>query len=83
MFEQGRDIAAGHFTNTADSPRFEEFYRDCPNCRKVEKELFFLPTYPRYPRSEVEKNIEVIRQYFAAKATPTNESAKELIHEAV
>ncbi|MBO1057321.1 MAG: hypothetical protein HEQ27_12685 [Dolichospermum sp. JUN01] len=74
MFEQGRDIAAGHFTSTADSPRFEEFYRDCPNAKQVEKELLYLPTYPSYSRREVEKNIEVIRKYFAAKATPTIEN---------
>ncbi|MBW4560883.1 MAG: DegT/DnrJ/EryC1/StrS aminotransferase family protein [Mojavia pulchra JT2-VF2] len=64
MYSHNRDIAAGHFTSTADSPMFQEFYRDCPNSRKVEKELFYLPTYPRYSRSEVEKNIQVIRQYF-------------------
>jgi dTDP-4-amino-4,6-dideoxygalactose transaminase len=67
MYKQGRDIAAGHFTNTADSPRFEEYYRDCPNSRKVEKELIYLPTYPRYSRSEIEENIRVIRQYFATQ----------------
>lgn len=72
MFNHNRDIAAGHFTSTADSPRFQEFYRDCPNSRKVEKELFYLPTYPRYSRSEVEKNIQVIRQYFASQAQSTD-----------
>jgi perosamine synthetase len=64
MIEQGRDIVAGHFTSTADLPLFEEFYRDCPNAKKVEKELIYLPTYPSYSRREVEKNIKVIRQYF-------------------
>jgi dTDP-4-amino-4,6-dideoxygalactose transaminase len=82
MFEQGRDIAAGHFTSTADSPRFEEFYRDCPNSKKVEKELLYLPTYPRYSRQEVEKNIEVIRKYFASKSISTKEQVKELVYEA-
>jgi dTDP-4-amino-4,6-dideoxygalactose transaminase len=67
MFKHSRDIAAGHFTSTADSTQFQEFYRDCPNSQKVEKELFYLPTYPRYSRSEVEKNIQVIRQYFASQ----------------
>lgn len=77
MFEQGRDIAAGHFTSTADSPRFSDFYRDCPNSKKVEKELLYLPTYPSYSRHEVEKNIEAIRQYFALKATNTKEVTKD------
>jgi perosamine synthetase len=67
MFKHNRDIAAGHFTSTADSPRFAEFYRDCPNSRKVEQELIYLPTYPSYSRSEVEKNIQVIRKYFASR----------------
>lgn len=64
MFKHGRDIAVGHFTNTADSPEFEKFYRDCPNSRKVEKELIYLPTYPRYSREEIEKNIQIIKLYF-------------------
>jgi perosamine synthetase len=66
MFERGRDIAAGHFTNTAKLPQFAEFYRDCPNCQTVEQELIYLPTYPRYPRYEIERNIKVIREYFSS-----------------
>jgi perosamine synthetase len=68
MFEQGRDIAAGHFTSTAEATQFKEFYRDCPNSKKVERELLYLPTYPRYSHNEVMRNIEVIQQYFVAKA---------------
>ena len=64
MFEQGRDIAAGHFMNSADLPRFSEFYRDCPNASKVEHELLYLPTYPSYSSSEVRKNIEVMHKFF-------------------
>lgn len=64
MFEKGRDVAAGHFFNCADAPRYKEFQRDCPNTRKIEKELLYLPTYPGYSRREVERNIEVIREYF-------------------
>jgi perosamine synthetase len=64
MFQHGRDIAAGHFTNTADSPEFEKYYRDCPNARKVEKELIYLPAYPSYSREEVEENIKTIQLYF-------------------
>jgi perosamine synthetase len=76
MFERGRDIAAGHFKNTADLPQFQEFYRDCPNARQVERELVYLPTYPSYSRHEVEKNIEIIRQYFGAEtATPKKDRA--------
>jgi len=68
LFQQGRDIAVAHFTNTADNPRFQEYASDCPNARLVEKELFFLPTYPRYSRGEVEKTIRAIRQHFGYSA---------------
>ncbi len=67
MFQNGRDIAAGHFTNSTNSPQFSEFYRECPNSEKVEKDLIYLPTYPSYSRREVEKNIQVIHKYFGSK----------------
>ena len=67
MFRRGRDVAAGHFTTNADAPQFEEFHRDCPNAKKVEEELFYLPTYPRYARIEIEKTIQVIREFFASQ----------------
>jgi perosamine synthetase len=69
MFTQGRDVAAGHFTNTANAPQFAEFYRSCPNATQVEEELLFLPTYPGYPRREIAENIRVIRNYFELEAT--------------
>jgi dTDP-4-amino-4,6-dideoxygalactose transaminase len=64
LFEHGRDIAACHFVNTANAPRFREFHRHCPNADKVEKELLYLPTYPCYSRREIEKNIDLIRRFF-------------------
>jgi perosamine synthetase len=58
-----RDFAAQHLRNCADLPMFSELHRDCPNARAAARELVLLPTYPRYPVSEVEKNIEVIREF--------------------
>ncbi len=59
-----RDVAAQHLKNCADLPSFSAFYRDCPVARKTASEVILLPTYPRYPLAEVQKNIEVIRAYF-------------------
>jgi perosamine synthetase len=59
-----RDFAAQHLRNCADLPVFREFYRDCPNARAAAAELILLPTYPQYPRREVQRNIEVIRDFF-------------------
>ena len=60
----GCDLAAQHYKNNADLPGFTEFYRDCPNARAVAEQLIFLPTYPRYPMRDVERNISVIRRFF-------------------
>lgn len=65
-----RDIAAQHLKNCADLPAFSDFYRDCPVARKTANEVLLLPTYPRYPNSEVQKNIDVIRTYFLSPFYP-------------
>jgi dTDP-4-amino-4,6-dideoxygalactose transaminase len=73
MFQKKRDVVAGHFTSAADAPRFTEFHRACPNAKKVEQELLYLPTYPGYSHREIEKNIQVIKQFFASQknSSPT------------
>jgi perosamine synthetase len=63
---RGRDFAAQYLRNCADLPAFKDYYRNCPNARAAAGELILLPTYPRYPRAEIERNIEVIRQFQAA-----------------
>ncbi len=62
----GRDFAAQYLRNCADLPEFKDFFRDCPNARVAARELTLLPTYPRYPTVEVERNIEVIQQFSTA-----------------
>jgi dTDP-4-amino-4,6-dideoxygalactose transaminase len=84
MMEKGRHIGAGHFTSATTSEELAEFYRDCPNAEKVAQEVVYLPTYPSYSRREVEKNVEVIRQYFTSKMPIQQElfaSPKELAYE--
>lgn len=59
-----RDVAAQHLKNCADLPAFKPFYRNCPVARKTANEVILLPTYPRYPITEIKKNIEIIRSFF-------------------
>ncbi len=59
----GKDFAAQFLRNCADLPEFKEFYRDCPNARAASRELILLPTYPRYPVSEVRRNVNIILQF--------------------
>jgi dTDP-4-amino-4,6-dideoxygalactose transaminase len=61
---RGRDFAAQHLRNCADLPEFAEFYRDCPNARAAARELILLPTYPRYPVPEIQRNIEIIQDFY-------------------
>ena len=77
MFEQGRDIALGHFINNADLATFEQYYRDCPNARAVADGLVYLPTYPSYSRRDVEKNIEVIKLFFSSQVSQKESEAKQ------
>jgi perosamine synthetase len=60
---QGRDIAESYHRNCADLLCFAEYYRDCPVARTVARSLIYLPTYPGYPRHEIERNIASIRRF--------------------
>jgi dTDP-4-amino-4,6-dideoxygalactose transaminase len=59
----GRDIAVSHHRNCAAMACFAEFARPCPNAERAEREVIYLPTYPRYAASEIQKNIDVIRRF--------------------
>lgn len=63
-----RDAALQHLKNCADLPAFSAISRDCPVARKTANEVMLLPAYPRYPISEIQKNIKVIRSYFQTNA---------------
>lgn len=68
MLRKGRDVATHNLRNCADLPIFSPHCRDCPNARRASRSLILLPTYPRYPMSEIDRNIEVIRAFFSKPA---------------
>jgi dTDP-4-amino-4,6-dideoxygalactose transaminase len=67
LMRSGRDVAGQRIPNCADLPTFRKWHRDCPNARKTANAVVLLPTYPRYSMREVEANVRVIREYFAAR----------------
>ncbi|HEY5656221.1 MAG TPA: DegT/DnrJ/EryC1/StrS family aminotransferase, partial [Myxococcota bacterium] len=67
LTERGCDIGPQHLKNCADLPAFREFARDCPNAREAADAVVLLPTYPRYPNRDVDRNLEVLRAYAAAR----------------
>ncbi|CAK0776065.1 dTDP-4-amino-4,6-dideoxygalactose transaminase [Gammaproteobacteria bacterium] len=60
----GRDITESYHRNCAALPCFSKFYKDCPNAQATANSLIYLPTYPGYSRSEIDKTITVVRRYF-------------------
>jgi len=64
MTEQFRDIQVSHHRNCASLPCFSDYQRDCPNAEHTAQSVIYLPTYAGYRQSEVEKNVEVICDYF-------------------
>lgn len=61
---QGRDITMSYHRNCASMPCFAEFARECENAQATADSLIYLPTYPRYPESEIRETIKAIRSYF-------------------
>jgi dTDP-4-amino-4,6-dideoxygalactose transaminase len=66
LMQERCDVAGQHLHNCADLPCFQEFHRDCPNARATAGSVVLLPTYPRYSRRDVQRNIRVIRAHFGA-----------------
>jgi dTDP-4-amino-4,6-dideoxygalactose transaminase len=64
MMRERRDVGAQHLKNCADLPCFQEFHRDCPVARQTADAVVLLPTYPRYPVQEIDRNIAVVRRAF-------------------
>lgn len=64
LLKNGCDIAAQHLKNCADMDCFNDYVRDCPVARATCRQVILLPTYPRYRQGDIQKNIEMIRQYF-------------------
>lgn len=65
LAERGCDIGPQHLKNCADLPAFHEFRRDCPNARKTAEAVVLLPSYPRYPSWNIDRNVSVLCEYAA------------------
>ncbi len=64
LLDRGQDVRYSYDRNCADLRIFQRFYRDCPNARQLMFDTLMLPLYPRYPDSQIERNIAVIREHF-------------------
>ena len=85
MMRMGCDVMAQHMRNCADMECFGEFHRECPNARATANAVVVLPTYSKYARQDVERNIRAIRAFFGketAKAPGTRRAEPALAAEA-
>lgn len=64
MMKHGCDVAAQHLKNCADMDCFHQYYRDCPVARTTADQVILLPTYPRYKKDDIKRNISIITSYF-------------------
>jgi perosamine synthetase len=67
LMTHGRDLTVQHMGNNADYGCYEAWKRDCPNARATAGQVLLLPTYPGYGEDEVQRNVELIRRYFAER----------------
>jgi hypothetical protein len=61
-----RDIQESYHRNCAALLCFGNYQRDCPNAGKVADALIYLPAYPGYPDSEIDRTVKVIREFLGA-----------------
>ncbi len=66
FLRERRDVRYYYYRNCAELPIFEHCARPCPNAHDLMLNTLMLPLYPRYPDSEIGRNIEAIRRHFGA-----------------
>ncbi len=66
LLSERRDVRFYYYRNCAALKIFERFARPCPNAHELMLNTLMLPLYPRYPDSEITRNIEAIRRHFGA-----------------
>jgi len=64
LMQHNCDVAAQHLKNCAELPAFSAFSSGCPHAAAAAREVILLPTYPRYSRKDIDKNIRVISAFF-------------------
>ncbi|MEJ2081509.1 MAG: DegT/DnrJ/EryC1/StrS family aminotransferase [Acidobacteriota bacterium] len=80
LLRQRRDVATHSLKNCADLPAFQAFHCDCPNARCASRSLVLLPNYPRYPVSEIHRNIAAIRAFFRYDQTRQSHAQECVAH---
>ena len=77
MMRLGCNVAVQHMRNCAEVECFSQFRRECPNARATANAVIVLPTYPKYGRLDVERNINAIRTFFGAPTAPAGAKRPE------
>ena len=64
LIKNNVDVGPQHYKNTASLNSFKDYYSDCPVAEKVSKSVLLLPTYPRYTEDNINKVINLIKEFY-------------------
>ncbi len=64
VLKRGSDIAVSYHHNCAGLACFSGYGPACPAAEKTASSVIYLPTYPSYPLSQVDRLVEDIRSFF-------------------
>jgi len=64
MVRSGRDVAVQHLRNCNEIEAFDAIEGDTPNAALAASQVILLSTYPRFPLSQVEANVQAIRRFY-------------------
>jgi dTDP-4-amino-4,6-dideoxygalactose transaminase len=81
MMAMGCDVMPQHLRNCAAVECFAPYRRECPNAEATANSVVILPTYAKYSRQDVERNIRAIRAYFARETAgaPSTDGSKSAL----
>lgn len=66
LMKNNRDIAMSYHRNCSELACFIKWKKPCSQAKKVADSVVYLPTYPGYDISQVDKNIYFIKKFFGA-----------------
>ncbi|MBU1626696.1 aminotransferase class I/II-fold pyridoxal phosphate-dependent enzyme [bacterium] len=63
LLERGIDTTNGFIRNCPSLPLFKEYYVDCPNSIRLEKEILHIPVYPSLTDEQIEHIAYSIKEF--------------------
>ena len=69
LLKRGIDSTEGFLRNCPTLSIFKEFYRDCPNSERLEREILHIPVYASLPEGEIQHIADSIKEFLSRERT--------------